>query len=159
MSQTCSLLKQVYDDSPIIQYEALLHTTAYLDVPNQPPPQVSRPASPESPPVDDPATNSYISPHTGRIRPSIPSVKLAPFPEERSARHKTVYLSAAEKYQLLKRREENWDTLSAEKIRKCTVTGQAGVYELQEGIFLICDDYVDLRDSLVCFSARTRIRR
>lgn len=127
-----------------------MHTTAYLDVPNQAPPQVSRPGSPTAPPVDDPITNSYVSPHTGQLRPSIPSVKLAPFTEVPPPRSKTVYLSAAEKHQLLKRREENWDTLSAERIRKFTVQGEAGVYELQEGIFLICDNYVELRDSLVC---------
>jgi len=139
----------VHDESPILQYEALLQTTAYLDVPNQLPPQVSQSASPSTPPVDEPHTNSYISPHTGRLRPSIPSVKLAPFPEQPSIRPNTVCLSAGEKAQLLKKREDNWDTLSAAKIRKFTVNGQAGVYELQEGIFLICDDFEAVRDSLV----------
>lgn len=126
-----------------------MHTTAYLDVQNQPPPQISPTGPSDGTPKDDESTNSYVSPHTGLLRPSIPSVKLAPFPEERSARPKMVYLSAAEKYQLLKQREDNWDTLSAAKTRKFSVTGQAGVYELQEGIFLICDNYIELRDSLV----------
>jgi len=44
---------------------------------------------------------------------------------------------------LLKEREEAWDTLTPKKIRKLSVEGHAGVYELQEGIFLMCDDYVE----------------
>lgn len=143
------MLKQVYDDSPILQYDFLLHTTAYRDVPNQAPRPPSRSESPSVPVQEDVSSNSYISPHTGRLRPSIPSVRLAPFPEEASVRPRTTYLSPAEKVQLLKSREENWDTLSAAKIRKFSVDGQAGVYELQEGIFLICDNYVELRGSVV----------
>ena len=44
---------------------------------------------------------------------------------------------------LLKEREEAWDTLTPKKIRKLSVEGHAGVYELQEGIFLMCNDYVE----------------
>jgi hypothetical protein len=50
---------------------------------------------------------------------------------------------------LLKEREENWDTLTPKKIRKFSITGHAGIYELQEGIFLMCDDYREDPNSLV----------
>lgn len=136
-----------------MQYDFLLQTTGYLDVPNQAPPQPT--ATPtangeeEEEIKEDAESNSFINPHTGKLRPSLPSVQLAPFPEERYPRPKTTYLSPAEKLQLLKKREENWDTLSPAKIRKFSVQGQNGVYELQEGIFLICDNYVELRDSVV----------
>lgn len=93
--------------------------------------------------IENKATNTYISPHTGKLRTSIPSIKFAPFPEDPSPRLSTVFISPAEKVKLLKDREENWDTLTPKKIRKLSVEGHAGVYELQEGIFLMCDDYVE----------------
>jgi hypothetical protein len=120
-----------------------LTTSAYIDVPNQAPEPNSAPEVTNTEVVENKATNSYISPHTGKLRTSIPSVKFAPFPEEPSARPSTVFISPAEKVKLLKEREEAWDTLTPKKIRKLSVEGHAGVYELQEGIFLMCDDYVE----------------
>ena len=139
--QTCSLFQREYAEAATLQYDFQLTTSAYLDVPNQAPePKSARVVSEV---VEDKATNSYISPHTGKLRTSIPSVKFAPFPEEPSARPSTVFISPAEKVKLLKEREEAWDTLTPKKIRKLSVEGHAGVYELQEGIFLMCDDYVE----------------
>lgn len=37
------------------------------------------------------------------------------------------------------KREAAWDTLTPRQVRMFTTTGAAGVYELQEGIHLICD--------------------
>lgn len=34
-------------------------------------------------------------------------------------------------------------------MRKFTIRGPAGVYELQEGMFLICDEYTELDDRKV----------
>lgn len=132
-----------------MQYAFLLHTTAYLDVPNQAGRDLKLTDSGGLDPKDDPATNSFVSPHTGHLRPSIPSVTLSPFTENAPIRPRITDLSPAEKTHLLRTREKNWDTLTAAKMRKFSVEGQAGVYELQEGIFLICDNYVELRDSVV----------
>lgn len=125
-----------------MQYDFHLTTSAYIDVPNQAPEPASTPII-SDPPVENKTTNSNISPHTGKLRASIPSVKFAPFPDEPSPRPSTVFISPAEKVKLLKEREERWDTLTPKKIRKLSVEGNAGVYELQEGIFLMCDDYVE----------------
>jgi hypothetical protein len=96
--------------------------------------------------VEDPSTNSYISPHTGKLRTSIPSVKFSAFPHEPVPRPLTEFISPAEKVKLLKEREANWDTLTPKRMRTLSVEGSAGVYELQEGIFLMCDDYVEQRE-------------
>ena len=141
--QTCSLFQREYAEAATLQYDFQLTTSAYIDVPNQAPEPSSAPEVTDTEVVENKATNSYISPHTGKLRTSIPSVKFASFPEEPSARPSTVFISPAEKVKLLKEREEAWDTLTPKKIRKLSVEGHAGVYELQEGIFLMCDDYVE----------------
>jgi hypothetical protein len=147
--QTCSALKLLYDESANLQYATQLATSAYLDVQNQPP-AIKSPDDVESePPVEDPTTNSFISPHTGRLRPSIESVKLAPFPDDPSPRPATVYISPAEKMKLLKEREDNWDTLTPKRIRRFNISGHAGIYELQEGVFLMCDNYAQIHDAAV----------
>jgi hypothetical protein len=142
-----------------LQYDFQLTTTAYLDVINQAPEPITTPKQVATP-VEDKATNSYISPHTGKLRSSIPSVKFAPFPEDPSPRPSTVFISPAGKVKLLKEREEGWDTLTPKKIRKFSIEGNAGVYELQEGIFLMCDDYVEqggMGVSLVHLARRRRL--
>jgi len=145
--QTCSRLHREYTEAATLQYDFQLTTSAYLDVINQVPERESEPTPTATPTpteaVENKSTNSYISPHTGKLRKSIPTVKFAPFPEEPSKRPSTVFISPAEKVKLLKEREEGWDTLTPKKIRKLSVEGNAGVYELQEGIFLMCDDYVE----------------
>lgn len=151
ISQTCTALKLIFDESANLQYATQLATSAYLDVPNQPP-KIKDAVADDiklEPPVENPDSNSFISPHTGRLRPSVPSVKLAPFPDDPSHRPSTVYISPAEKMKLLKEREDNWDTLTPKKIRRFTITGHAGIYELQEGVFLMCDDYEQIHDAAV----------
>ncbi len=73
----------------------------------------------------------------------------------------TYPLSAQEKNKLLTARERRWETLDAEHVRTFKIAGPAGVYELQEGIFLMCDEYSDTDDgrvsqqhrSISCFRA------
>lgn len=50
-------------------------------------------------------------------------------------------LAPAKKLELLRDREERWGRLDPRAKRRMTVHGPAGVYELQEGMFLICDDW------------------
>lgn len=57
--------------------------------------------------------------------------------------------SASEKLQSLQRREANWETLNFASERSFTIKGPAGVYELQEGIFLMCDEYSGTDDGKV----------
>jgi hypothetical protein len=133
--QTCSALKLLYDESANLQYATQLATSAYLDVQNQPP-AIKSPDDVESePPVEDPTTNSFISPHTGRLRPSIESVKLAPFPDDPSPRPATVYISPAEKMKLLKEREDNWDTLTPKRIRRFNISGTRESTSFKRGCF------------------------
>jgi hypothetical protein len=61
-------------------------------------------------------------------------------------------LSTAEKDAALRAREKRWEMVDAKYRRKMTVEGSAGVYELQEGIFLMCDDYTDTDEPKVCGS-------
>ena len=51
------------------------------------------------------------------------------------------FASPLEKNLVLRDRERRWETLSPLAEVKFKVTGPAGVYELQEGIFLMCDEY------------------
>lgn len=67
----------------------------------------------------------------------------------RTVRDPAMPMSAADKVESLKRRGANWETLNYASKRSITVEGPARVYELQEGIFLMCerpedDDDVDL---------------
>ena len=58
-------------------------------------------------------------------------------------------LSAQEKNALLKEREQRWSELDAARQERMKVHGPAGVYELQEGIFLMCNDYSNRDDGRV----------
>lgn len=83
--------------------------------------------------------DSLRSPHTGKIRQSIPSVRFPPWPRDPpSTLLDTSDLSLAEKTELLSKREAAWDTLTPRQVRTFCTTGAAGVYELQEGIYLLC---------------------
>jgi len=144
LSQTCSVLRDIHDNSARLQYDFTLQTSAYLNVPNHP--------SPLSPTVSSqtpcPATSSSSkpralrSPHTGIPRPTIPSVTLAPYAHTAPPKStRSEILSAQEKNKLLTDREKRWETLEAEHVRTFKIAGPAGVYELQEGMFLMCDEY------------------
>lgn len=65
--------------------------------------------------------------------------------------------SAIEKARRLKEVEENWSTLNHSVERTFTIKGPAGVYELQEGIFLMCDDYSGAEDGKVGHGCKRRI--
>ena len=58
-------------------------------------------------------------------------------------------LSASEKTELLRERERRWSQFDAAREEKLRVKGPAGVYELQEGIFLMCNDYSHLDEGRV----------
>ncbi len=60
-------------------------------------------------------------------------------------------LSATEKKELLSARERRWLTVDPACTRTFTIGGPAGVYELQEGIFLLCPDipFTEQRVSLI----------
>ena len=146
--QTCSAIRDVYINSATLQYDFTLQTTAYLDVAYRP--------SPSSLPQPSTSSSSRIagadvqSPHTGKLRPTIPSVSLAPYAANPSRKTGlAVPLSAQEKNKLLYDRERRWETLDADHVRTFKINGPAGVYELQEGIFLMCDEYSDSDDGRV----------
>lgn len=48
-------------------------------------------------------------------------------------------LSASDKAKLLRAREDRWDALDAGQVRTFQVSGHMNVYELQEGILLVCE--------------------
>lgn len=50
-------------------------------------------------------------------------------------------LNAKVKLELLRAREDAWRDLSYRDKQELVVDGAAGVYELQDGIFLMCDGY------------------
>jgi hypothetical protein len=60
-----------------------------------------------------------------------------------------VRLSAFEKNKYLRDRERRWETLDYACKRVIKVEGEAGVYELQEGIFLMSDEYSSADDAKV----------
>ncbi|EIW70779.1 hypothetical protein M231_02565 [Tremella mesenterica] len=95
------------------------------------------PNEPLIPPIVDSVGNGMNQ------RESIPSVRMPDWPTQSSVRKVGGVLSAGEKLDKLKERQKRWDTLDPVCRRKIEVDGPAGVYELQEGIFLMCDDYGD----------------
>lgn len=103
----------------------------YVNVPNRVPPPQPLPAE-----GDDVET----SPHTGTKRVSIPSVALARWPDKAPPKVDVSALSAAEKGRLLRDREERFDRLAPAQVREFAVAGPAGVYELQDGVFLLCHE-------------------
>lgn len=100
-------------------------------MPNRSPPESWSP---------DECANLDTSPFTGAMRATIPSVELAAWEEGAPGRRDVSALSAAEKARLLAEREERFDTLRPAEVRKFSVAGPAGVYELQDGVFLLCTE-------------------
>nr|XP_031857816.1 uncharacterized protein CI109_006759 [Kwoniella shandongensis]KAA5524888.1 hypothetical protein CI109_006759 [Kwoniella shandongensis] len=152
LSRTSKILHEIHSNSASIQYLFVLETSAYLDVPTQllprePTPAAQSPASspPSSPRPSTPSTLAFRSPHTGKLRPSIPSVTLAPWPKTPPPfiAGGQGPVSAAEKNEALRAREKRWETMDHVQKRTFKVQGTAGVYELQEGIFLMCDDFTE----------------
>ncbi|WVR07189.1 hypothetical protein IAU60_004230 [Kwoniella sp. DSM 27419] len=165
LRSACRTLRDTYNASAPLQYRFTLDTARYLDVPNRPRTGPSSsgvegtakqgPASPTSPAsrtIDmdhDDATKSisFRSPHTGRLRQTIPSVTLPPWPKEPARLVQSDSLvSATDKNAVLRAREKRWETLDWAEKRTLKVSGKEGVYELQEGIFLMCDDFNDMAD-------------
>ncbi|WVQ82207.1 hypothetical protein IAT38_004335 [Cryptococcus sp. DSM 104549] len=154
LSRTCSALRDTYSSAPL-QYLSALETSAYLDIPPIPPSllpaapttPLSSSSSPPSSPSTPPPTLAFRSPHTDNLRHAISSVSLAPWPktapETSPFDHPT---SAAEKNVRLRDRETRWETMDWKEKRVFKVQGREGVYELQEGIFLMCDDFNDEDD-------------
>lgn len=115
----------------------MLQTSGYLDVAKRS--ELPRVASEQRP--SSPLETNIKSPHTGRARPTLASVTLAPWsaePPTTRADHSN--LSTAEKEAALSARERRWDALEPAQVRTFTVLGRTGVYELQEGIFLMCEE-------------------
>lgn len=134
-SQTCRTLKAV-SASPAVQYRLILETAGYVDCPNQPRPKPSF----DSAGGEASSSRPRKSPHTGRLRPTIPSVTLADWPAEPADTAMDISnLSAVDKAKLLRAREERWDALDAGQVRTFQVSGFMNVYELQEGILLVCE--------------------
>ncbi|WWC70361.1 uncharacterized protein I206_104311 [Kwoniella pini CBS 10737] len=152
----CTYLRDVYKSSAILQYQFTLSTTSYLDVPWRPPPSgssINEDFTEENHKLNEESESSSSSivtlrsPHTGKARQSIPSVSLAPWPKEPSLHipHDKV-ISPADRNNLLSGREKRWETLDWAEKRTFKIQGREGVYELQEGIFLMCDDFNDAED-------------
>ena len=146
LHQVCSALRDIYTNSAPLQYAFTLETSAYVDVPNLPIPPP--PAVLPSAPSDD--SSSTSSPHTGKARATIPSVTLAPYAQHPPPKPSGSSLpSTMEKNKMLVERERRWETMNSEYARTFNIAGPAGVYEMQEGIFLMCDDYADENDGRV----------
>ncbi|WWC94014.1 hypothetical protein V866_000852 [Kwoniella sp. B9012] len=159
LRSVCKALRDVFNSSALLQYKFTLETTGYLDVPfNSSSLSLTSPSeNPDNTPLssspEEPSSNSSSSvitlksPHTDRPRRTIPSVSLAPWPKEPSTLtpHDAV-ISPADRNKLLKEREKRWETLDWGEKRTFKVQGREGVYELQEGIFLMCDDFNDIDD-------------
>ncbi|OWT41772.1 hypothetical protein C362_00133 [Cryptococcus neoformans Bt1] len=150
LARTCSALRDIYAASAQLQYLAILETSAYLDYPRileaaEPVEEESLsamsspPSSPEAALTTVPI--AFRSPHTGNLRSTIPSVSLAPWPKQAPEVSPFDHVgSLAAKNRRLRDREERWETMEFKEKRTFKVQGQEGVYELQEGIFLLCND-------------------
>ncbi|TYJ57026.1 hypothetical protein B9479_002305 [Cryptococcus floricola] len=152
--RTCSLLRDVYKASAQLQYQAVLHTSAHLDcLAQSSTPQDHHDEEPLSPTSSAPGTPvtrrsnkplAWRSPHTGKMRSTVSSVTLPPWPNEPPQSQPFSYAtSAAEKASKLRDREKRWETVDFGEQRLLKVRGREGVYELQEGIFLLCNDVSD----------------
>ncbi|CAK9779572.1 hypothetical protein CC85DRAFT_330332 [Cutaneotrichosporon oleaginosum] len=128
-SQTCCALREVAK-APRLAYRAALAARGYLDVPNRPAP----------PPWPLEGASIETSPYSDARRATIPSVELAAWEEDAPPRRDVSALSAAEKLRLLAEREQRFDKLMPAEVREFSVSGPAGVYELQDGIFLLCQE-------------------
>jgi hypothetical protein len=71
--------------------------------------------------------------------PILPHHPIEEDKEHHRSRDPSLPMSAADKVESLKQRATNWETLNHSHSRTITVEGPARVYELQEGIFLMCE--------------------
>lgn len=169
MMQTCKLLRGVYRDSATLAYEFNLSTLSYLDVPFRPssPSGASdsgsssnsstddthprrRDARREKTPLqrlidgDEEGVSAYLHEYQHGDSFWIPaessgsSTSSASPPATRG--HAASSIVARNK--ALVDRERRWEELDPKIVAKRFVSGPAGVYELQEGIFLLCDNYL-----------------
>ncbi|ORY32547.1 hypothetical protein BCR39DRAFT_522781 [Naematelia encephala] len=149
--RTCSTLHAVYKQSATLQYLFTLRTTAYIDVPYLlPPPSIAGPSTAESSPREEEESSDVemSDSDSDSDRPtylnSLPSVRRSKSVSKVPVRPVRVGpWSAADKQLSLKEREGRWETLDYAHRRDIKIAGPAGVYELQEGIFLMCDEYAE----------------
>lgn len=146
--QVSRTFRDIYTGSSTLQYDFALRTSAYLDVPFEHPPEVAASQTVEAPQPstrdDQVRGRSTARHHTGDslAHPSVSfPLSFDPPLSERHHKHSRRPLGAAEKAQRLMEREKRWSTLDEKAERQFTVKGRAGVYELQEGVFLMCGDY------------------
>ena len=142
--QTCSVLQHIHEASSTLQYAATLQMSAHLDVQDGTLPGLTPDSSVST---EDAATN-------GTEQNTLPLEGAESSSSQVVATIKKTPLSASEKTELLKERERRWSVFDPVREEEVRVKGHAGVYELQEGIFLMCNDYHDEgRVSVICASA------
>lgn len=158
-------------NSKILQYDFILKTNAYIDVPARI--DYNADGTPAYVPytsIDDlwirgehtdgdqddgdgtPARRQSLSNPAFTAKP-IPSVTVSLLSEGEES-HTVMAVSTAvqrrtygasaspfDKMLLLRAQEAAWETLSPRQTKTIKIRGPEGVYELQEGIFLMCDDY------------------
>ena len=131
-SQTCIRLREVYASSSQLQYEYTLRVRGYLDVPfpSRPPPRRQASIEGSADEADEDPTFEPSRAPTQLESTLTPAVMV-------------------DKARALAERERRWETLDAAEIRHLSTPGPAGVYELQEGVFLMCDDYVETAERRV----------
>lgn len=161
--KVCKSLQEVYNEASILQYEFALRTSAYLDVAFEHAQIEEEDEENSVEPLtvgggwDEPDTERGRGRTSSRLGGSSthPSVTF-PLPfdpplSERVYRPSNRPLGAAEKAAQLIEREKRWSKLTEVDERRFHVKGPAVVYELQEGLFLMCDEYKDSADGKVSF--------
>ena len=133
----CKFLREVYEGSPQLQYQLTLWTSGYRDVSY---------LRQEQGPMETQRAESGPSRNGKSKEVDIPSVKYMFDRHPSSSKEGNAVgvdsLSALEKNTELKDREERWRTIDPVCERELRISGPVGVYELQEGVFLMCDDYL-----------------
>jgi hypothetical protein len=112
-----------------LQYDYELHINAYLDVPYDPPP-IDR---------DHATANTVKSVTYGA--PTRGHHAIDEEETEQQVRDPNMPVSVSDKLESLRRLGSNWETLDWASQRSITVDGPARIYELQEGIFLMCERF------------------
>lgn len=169
-AQVSKTLHEIYNESSTLQYDLTLLTSAYLDIPFEHPPEVYY--DPALLPITVAPSEKDEERGRGRTSTRFPDTSSSSHPphsvvfplpfdpplSERVHRPSTRPLGAAEKNTLLVNREKQWSWLNPVCERQFEIKGPAGVYELQEGIFLMCDEYSDTDDGKVsCLVKEGRI--
>jgi len=130
----------------VLQYQFELETSAYIDIA----PLRSRATSAEnlqSDESDSESDSGSAVQESGEVHPE--ETAEASFHQtvdghaEQRQNRVDAHSTPLEKQLALRERERRWETIDPAVTRKFRVGGPAGVYELQEGIFLMCDDYSD----------------